>query len=236
MRDFLSLLSIASLGFVLQNCAPVYVPNTINTGMVTQKGDIAGALHISNAIDLHLAWGIDSNLMAFGSYQNFKIEPTTVSWSNGSSTEVGGSRSNMVELGGGYYNRFGQKNRGLIEGFGGFGYGSSSTKEGFGGSYQKYFAQTSLGFVGQHFEALYSLKPAYVSFTNKTEGLSENIPNPVSDLFIENAVTLRFGSPQIKFTTQFGISIGTDQDLSPYEYMPFRLSAGFVVRLNRFNL
>lgn len=236
MRLFIAFFSLMSLGLVLQNCAPVYVPNTINTGMVGQKGDIAGAFHISNALDLQLAWGIDSNLMVLGSYQNYKVEPTTVSWGNGNSTQVGGSRSNMIELGGGYYNRFGKKQRGLFEGLSGFGYGSSSTEEGFGGSYQKYFAQTSVGFVGQHFEALYSLKPAYVVFTNQTTNLSANIPNPVSDVFIENAMTLRFGSPNIKFTTQFGISIGTDEALSPYEYMPFRLSAGFVVRLNRFNL
>lgn len=215
----------------LQQCAPVYVPNTINSGMVNNKGDIAGAVHLSNAIDLQFAYALDSHFMAFSSYQNYNINPTTVSFSNGSTTEIGGSRSNMIELGGGYYTRFGSQKRGVFEGLGGGGVGRSSSEQSVG-TYAKVFLQPSLGFIGKRFEALYSLKPAWVVYENKSSELDEGIPNPLSDFFIENAITMRLGGPNIKFTSQMALSLPTNEGIAPYEFMPVRVSAGFIFRFN----
>lgn len=232
MKSIFFFLVLGSLLIIADSCAPIYVPSTINTPALREKGDAMGAVHLSNALELQGAYAVDSHFLVMGAFQSYKIDPTSINWSNGTITTTGGSRSNMFEFGGGYFNRFGKNENGLFEVLAGGGIGYSNTSdERYHGFVQKGFLQPGIGFAHKNIQAIFTLRPSLVRIDNKNHSENSGIKNPASQLFAEPAITLRAGADLVKFNLQMGIAIPKDNTF-PYDYSPLRITAGMVFKFN----
>ena len=101
---------------VLSSCSSVYMPNTPNTPMLTNKGELYSGGHINfkgNA-SFTSAYAVTDHIgiLLNGSFMNQNREKKAF-------------RNNILEAGGGYFTTFGEKNQRVLEIYGGLGRGSS---------------------------------------------------------------------------------------------------------------
>lgn len=193
------------------------------------------AVHLSNAVEVQGAYAIDSHFLVMSAFQSYKIDPTSINWSSGPSTTTGGSRSNMFEFGGGYFNRFGKSENGLVEVLAGGGLGFSNTSdERFRGLVQKGFIQPGIGFAHKNVQLIFNLRPCLVRIDNQNHDVNSGIKNPANQIFTESALTFRAGADLVKFNLQMGIAVPKDRSF-PYDYSPLRITAGMVFKLNLLN-
>ena len=112
--------------FLLTGCVTLYKPNTINSPLLKEKGDLHAAaafgLSGSGLYNIQSAYAVSDHIgiMINGMYHNSEFS------SNNNSME----RLNMYfgEAGGGYFSTFGKNNKGLFQCYGGMGYGSTTDK------------------------------------------------------------------------------------------------------------
>src|SRR5690606_38812248 len=101
---------------VLSSCSSVYMPNTPNTPMLTNKGELYSGGHINfkgNAsFTSAYAVTVHMGILLNGSFMNQNRKKKAF-------------RNNILEAGGGYLNTFGEKNQRVLEIYGGLGRGSS---------------------------------------------------------------------------------------------------------------
>jgi len=238
------ILAIAIL--VVSSCAPCYyAPSAQNVPLFTEKkqGKLSGGYKIGSytqGCDFQTAVSITDHLGIIANYSFFKGRDAVIDDNKDYSDRF---RSNMFEVGMGYYQVFHQKM--VFEAYAG--YGSDNihndyTSEYGGGSSSlhssSFFLQPALGVCWEHVELAFSTRLRVLNFT-KADYNSKNHSsswyaindiklNPVH-AFIEPAFTARFGGENVKFQIQVGISnhIGRETAI---DYDPFNFNMGLVFR------
>lgn len=199
----------------VNSCAPLYVPNSINTPMLSEKRDYNAAASYGLAgLDLHTAYALNDKIgiMVNGSYMNETSDSTD-----------NFHKHIFVETGAGYYKTFGKFIQ--FEAYGGYGIGrinsyqASGEFSSFADTYvNRLFLQPSLGFKIKYFEI--SLTPrtvmAFVSQNNKRE----------TGIFVEPTILLKGGSQNIKLIAQLGLSYMINHNSNTFNYEPFIFSFG----------
>ena len=196
-------------------CAPLYVPNVVNTPMLTEKGDLNASLHAGlSGYDAQGAYALTENIavMLNSSFMN-----STSDSSNNYHKHI------FVEAGAGYFKPLGEF--GLFEVYSGYGLGKINSYQAtgdlmsFADTYvNRFFVQPSFGFVSPYFEAAIAPR-AVMAFVSQTTGRQ-------TGFFIEPTLVLKAGSPNLKLTSQIGLSYMLNQYETSFFYQPFIFSIG----------
>ena len=210
--NFAFILAIVFISIIQTGCV-VYVPNVINTPLLSNKGDIQANLNIGESgFDPQLSAAVSDHvgIMLNGSYR-FNAD-------NSSYNEV----HRFIEAGAGYYTQF--ENVGRFEVYGGAGFGNLKTIGGGDNtslqdldvdSY-RLFLQPDIGVKTRYFEGSLASRLVwlYLDLGNETK----------TNFFIEPAITLKGGAKDVKAVLQFGYSFQTSYIDNIYD--PLLLSIG----------
>jgi hypothetical protein len=206
----------------LVSCAPAYVPNTINTPLLSNKGEIQAGLNYGlSGFDPQAAYALTDHigLMINGSFRN-----------NTSDSSDSYHRHAFVEGGGGYYTRIGGAGR--FEVYGGYGY--SRLQAYFDGDiWIKYanvyshrlFLQPAVGFTTKVFDLSFASRVVLVSMHQ--EDVQENV------FLFEPALTLKLGYKYVKGVVQFGLSFPNSSVSVDFGYQPIMFSIGVQADLRK---
>jgi hypothetical protein len=206
--------AVALLG-VLVGCKTVYVPNTVNAPLLSQKGELRANLSANN---LQAAYAIADGVgvMANGFWQKSSTD-------NPDSGQDG--KGYLLEAGVGHFRNLGDLF--LFETYGGLGIGSvehdnwekvngARSDYRYKASALKGFVQPSLGITRPFFDAalstrLVALRPYSVEAVNYPDArLQADDLYGLQDhtfVFVEPAVTLRAGYKWVKLFVQYGFSL-----------------------------
>ena len=232
----------------LTSCKPnAYLPNTIHTPLLKEKGEIRATVNFSN---VQLAYAVTDKIgiMANGQFSTLSQTTTNVT-STGDLIEEDITKQTLGEIGVGYFKPIGTN--GVFEVYGGGGYGnvninSSSTFPGSVGNYQrtlttlatKFFLQPSIGLTNEIFDLAFTPRLTGMMYDNRTlDGypideldivkiLEDDGLNTLTGLhmFFEPGVTFRVGYKWIKFQTQiFYVAQISGEDIS---YIPLQFHIG----------
>lgn len=218
-----ALRNISSMALVfLISCAPVYVPNAINTPLLTQQHDasLQGSFGF-NGYDAQAAY---SPLKGLGIMANAGF------YDSNTFTHT------FFEGGAGYYGSF--ENTGRYEVYGGFGNGNTVLNNNIladriTGNYNRIFIQPSIGAKTNVFEGSFTPRLVYVNFYDLK--LDNYTNTPLSSVYIEPVVTAKVGYKFAKFFIQFGLSLHTENALSIYS-SPFLFNMGLNLSFSKLYL
>ena len=200
---------------IIKGCAPAYVPNVINTPLLSNKGEIQAGIHTGvSGTDPQFAYAITDNIgiMLNGSFANRTSDSTDDF-----------HKHQFVELGTGYYTKIGETGR--FETFGGFGYGKLQAK--FNNNLwnassdvnsSRLFIQPSIGATTDIFDGSFSSRFVMVNMhqaSNKSTGF-----------FLEPVLTGKIGYKYVKAVFQLGLSIPLNSANIDFNYQPFLFSIG----------
>ena len=225
---------------------PIYVPNSLNTVLLQEKGETNIGYNKSSAgYDIQSSYAILDNigLMANGIYfSNKRTEQNR--------------KHKLGELGIGYF--FNPKEYLVGEIFLGAGLGSNLIKEKISyfpflffiflpqlpeekdeedfvdvnADYFRLFLQPTLGLRKQILEGGFSLRMFYINFYKIHHS---NIDFPRKNILLERVFFMKFGPPVFKFQMQFGDSFSLFRDPEDQRYIFYDnliYGAGFTIRLN----
>jgi hypothetical protein len=209
---------------VLQTSCVVYVPNVINTPLLSDKGEVQANLNIGvSGFDPQLSAAVSDHvgLMFNGSFR-FNTN------SNSAYEEV----HNFVEAGAGYFTEFEEKGR--FEVYGGVGGGNlKASNVDFWTSGPdievktfRAFVQPGVGFKTDNFEGSFASRLVLLNLDLGTE--------TATNFFIEPAFTIKGGSKNIKAVFQIGVSIPTGYHYDNF-YNPTLFSMGIQGTFGRKN-
>ncbi len=206
---------------LLPGCAPTYVPNVVNTPMLTNKGEFHANLNTGTAgFDPQLSYAITDNIgvMLNGSLENRHRDSTDSH-----------HRHKFVEFGAGYFTKF--SGLGRFETYVGYGRGTINAHydfifwESFSDvKYNRIFVQPAIGISTRWFDGSFALRMAYVDIfqlNHRTDGF-----------FMEPTVTVKLGYDYFKIVSQMGYSFPADNYVR-FDYEPFMFSVGVQVTLGR---
>ncbi len=210
-----ALIFLGILAVVFNSCAPLYVPNVINTPGLKEKGDFNTSVHVgTSGYDLQGAYAITDNIgvMINGSYLNHTAD---------SSDDY--HKHIFVEAGAGYYKPIGKYF--LFDVYGGYGIGKINSYqsvdifESFADTYvNRVFIQPSFGFFSPYFEIAIAPRTV-IALVSQPTGRQ-------TGFFIEPTVILKTGSSNIKVTSQLGLSFMLNEYYNSFLYQPFIFSIG----------
>ncbi|MBN1181420.1 MAG: hypothetical protein JXB49_03975 [Bacteroidales bacterium] len=216
LPGFIIILIIAS------SCAPAYVPNVVNTPMLSNKGDTKIAIHGGTAgFNPQFAIGITDNigLMVNGSFADRTSDSTD-----------NFHKHQFAELGIGYYKKLGRIGR--FETFGGCGYGKvkayydNAIWEDYANTeYIRAFLQPSIGLTTKVID--FSLTPRFV-MVNLTQSGHKDI-----GYFAEPVVTTKLGYEYFKITSQLGFSFPLNLSHIDFDYAPMIFAVGMQINIGR---
>jgi hypothetical protein len=226
-KKYILITSILFIAFFMSCTPPVYLPNSLNIPLLTEKDEFNIGLNgSSGGYDLQTSRAISGNvgLMVNGTY-------LSDSWSDNY------RRHKFAEFGIG---RFSHPDKYLVgEIYIGGGVGSNSLKEDLifdsedarvSANYIRLFIQGAFGAYTEGFEGGFSMRMCYVNFYKINYS---NIDFLRTKILFEPIVFFRFGPPVIQFETQFGFSLDPFEDpLEILFYDEFIFSLGFNIRLN----
>lgn len=242
MKKYLLITILIFIIFFISCTPPVYIPNSLNTPLLKEKGETNIGYNASFAgNDIQISYAISKNigLMTNGTYYSHVHEDQY-------------RKHKFGELGIGY---FYHPNKYIVgEIFIGAGLGANSIREEIvdlsflffffffpiseeegeeelldvSADYVRLFLQPTFGVYTEIFEGGFSLRMCYINFYEINHS---NIDFPKEKILFEPVVFLRVGPPNIKFQTHFGLSSTPFQDPEAY-YEDLILSCGFNVRLN----
>ena len=206
---------------ILNACAPAYVPNAINTPLLSNKGEIQASLNGGiSGFDPQVAYALTDHvgLALNGSFAN-RTSDSTDNY----------HKHNFVELGAGYYSKLGLIGR--FETFGGVGFGntrgdysnelwSSYTNS----SFTRLYLQPGIGIATSPFDGSLA---ARLVFVNMKQGSQKG-----TGFFLEPVVTLNMGFKYVKLFTQLGFSYPLKEEVE-FNYQPFIFSVGLHAYLFR---
>ena len=244
--------SFVLAGTVLTSCRPnAYLPNTIHTPLLKEKGEIRATLNTSN---VQLAYAVTENIGIMANGQYSTMRQTTTS---GNEAEKDVSTQTVGEIGVGYFSPFGAN--GVFEVYSGGGYGQVHIHSTLTGSAvrdydrtlntfaTKFFLQPSLGFSNTPFDLAFTPRITGMIYGNRTlDGypVDELTKNSIlaSDgldkleglhMFFEPGLTFRVGFKWVKLQTQVfyvGQFIGEKTT-----YIPLQIHFGLHVNIaNRY--
>jgi hypothetical protein len=197
LLNFAFILAIVFISIMQTGCV-VYVPNVINTPLLSNKGDVQANLNFGESgFDPQLSAAVSDHvgIMLNGS---FRLN---------ADNSVYGEVHNFVEAGAGYYTQF--ENVGRFEVYGGAGFGNlKATYTGDLFSQPnldvhtfRLFLQPDVGVKTRYFDG---------SFASRLVWLNLDMGNETNtNFFIEPAITLKGGAKNVKAVLQFGYSIQT---------------------------
>lgn len=201
------------------SCAPLYVPNVVNTPMLTEKDDVNASVHLGlSGVDVQSAYAVADNIgvMFNGSFMFDNSEQTD-----------NYHKHVFVEMGGGYFKPLGE--HGVFEMYGGYGIGKINSYHATGGLssfsdvyINRFFIQPGIGFTSDYFEAILSPRTV-VALISQEDYFQKGY-------FIEPTVTFKLGAEHVKFIAQIGLSFLMDDVIFNYE--PFLFSFGIQASFN----
>lgn len=214
------------IGFILSlwifaSCSPAYVPNVVNTPLLSNKKEIQASLYSGvSGFDLQSAYALTDHIgiMANGSFIN-----------NRNDSLENFRKHNFGELGVGYFSKIG--NNGRFEVFSGYGTGKVQAEfennlwqSDAYANYSRIFIQPSVGAATDYFDGAFSPRFVMVKIQQNNEHFTE--------YFAEPTLTGKVGYKYVKAVLQFGISIPMTE-YPDFNYNPFLLSLGIQAYLNR---
>jgi len=197
------------------------VPNTINTPLLTNNGEIQVALNAGlSGFDPQATYAISDNIgvMLNGSF----ADRTSDSSDNF-------HKHRFLEIAPGYYQTIG--NSGRFEVFGGYGFGrlqaeyESLWMSRSDVNSNRIFLQPTIGAVTDIFDG--SLSTRFVLVTLHEDDTRN------SGLFFEPVLTGKLGYKNIKGIMQFGLSLPLNSDEIQFEFQPLLFSIGLQFTINR---
>lgn len=207
---------------ILSSCSPLYIPNMVNTPMLTQAGEVqlAGSVGLSGT-DVQAAAAITDNIGALANYTN--SDYGTESGSNSFLQQFG-------EIGAGFYDRLGQFGR--FEIFGGQGFGTLTANHDVErwdfkrmATLNRTFVQPSIGLTSDALDLSFSTRFSYLN----VQGGSQSFNN----YFLDPTLSLRLGYKNVKLTTQAGLSFQLVDNMDFIDYQPFMFNIGILLYLSR---
>ena len=214
----------------LASCAPVYTPNVINTPLFTEKGESQINMSVGlNGYDPQLAFALTDHvgIMINGCYQNKQDDSSTVN-------SIEWHKHIFAEAAIGYYYPIEEKYR--LEIFGGVGQGTvwshfenNFVSKNAKANYTRYFLQPNIGICTDYYEVSFSPRLSLVDMQLYDEEMSAFNTTGI-DIFVEPAITAKFGYKFIKFFVQTGFVLSLSQNVG-YNHKPFFFSAGLHAKI-----
>ncbi len=210
-----NILYVTVMILIISGCATAYVPNIINTPLLSNKGEVQAGVHTGlSGTDLQFSYAVTDNIgvMLNGSFANRTSDNTDDF-----------HKHKFVELGTGYYTKIGENGR--FETFGGYGYGK--LKADFNNSLwnthldvntSRFFVQPAIGVTTDIFDG--SLASRFVMVK------MHQASNKTTEFFFEPVITSKVGYKNVKAVFQLGFSIPLISDNIDFNYQPFLFSIG----------
>ena len=207
------------------SCKTGYIPNSVNTPMLSQKGEFqASALYSTSSLNVQTAYALTDKvgLMINGNYHfrewEDEFDPTFINYYE---------RSAFGELGGGYtFVRTSNFQFDLYAGLGGGRLQSiypDDSDFSFDGFNFRGFIQPSLGLVNKIVEITFTPRFSYVHVFNTNIGLGTEV---YKDVFIEPHFVAKVGYKNVKFVTQVGLVLPTPLFDASVGANPFNIGIG----------
>ena len=214
-------------------CAPVYLPNTVNTPLLTKRHDTRLAVYASPATgyDAQTAYAVTNHIgvMFNGSYRNKR---PTYQYSDY-------NRNYLFEGAIGYFKAV-KKQR--FEIYAGYGFGQNDSRFrniNSGAPHDSYldnstittanikkaFLQATLGTAYRNFEIAATTRYTFINIDDFYKA------DDVQGFFIEPVTTLKIGLKHLKIVSKAGFSIGGYLTDVRYDHQPLILSAGLEVSI-----
>ena len=205
-------------------CAPAYVPNVINTPLISKAGEFNASIYTgTSGIDPQLSLGVTDH---FGIMLNGSFASRT------SDSTDDFHKHFFVEMAPCYYSVF--EENGRFELYGGFGFGKIQAEfdnnlwiSRSNVSYYRFFLQPSIGYASNYFDASLATRIVMVNIQQES--------NRNTGFFFEPAGTIKVGMPSFKFVFQLGVSVPVNSDRIEFNYQPFMFSVGLQGTLGRMN-
>jgi hypothetical protein len=222
---------------ILTGCVTLYKPNTINSPMLKEKGELntSASLAMSGCglVNIQSSYAISDHMgvMLDGMYHTKQLNVTD------SSVE----RLNILfsQLGAGFFSEFGNNNYGLFQCFGGVGYGitrdklnnSYSINPEVSANYLNVFIQPGLAVNYYFMDIAFDLRVNYVHLFNINSYLIDPFEWWAADskfytdttlnfMLLEPAMTIRVGDGKIKGLVQLGATFPIVNPDSYYNVSP----------------
>jgi hypothetical protein len=189
------------------SCSPVYLPNAVNTPLLSEEGEIQASAQINTSgTNVQFAYAPTDHL-------GLMINGNTISIYENSDYDR--RRHIFGEAAAGYFQKLGK--RGRFSAFGGLGFGNINPVNAPLPSFNfiRGFVQPSIGLKTDVFDFGASSRFSYVQFTDLSTG---------EGFFIEPALTAKLGYKNIKLMTQMGFSIPLSN--IQFEHNPFIFGFG----------
>ncbi len=243
---YTNLTTLLLIVFIFSGCQLMYVPNAQNVPQFEEKGEVKAHLGYRN-FQLGYSYGENLGIVANGYYR--KNEP---------SIQIGGaeakliSKNTLIEVGSGYFDRFGEKNEGTMSVYGGLGTGKGEYSEKildqnnnidefrqYTNGFTSAFLQGALGKASENVEVAFSTRFKALSFSGAD---TTNYPatrlrnNDIYQLddqpffFLEPALTLRVGNEYFK--THGQLIYANKLTSESLNYRSLVLNLGFVFYLH----
>lgn len=201
-------------------CAPAYVPNVVNTPMLTERNDLNLAVYTGTAgFDMQGSFAISDNI---GIMVNGSLADRT----NDSTDNY--HKHAFFEFAPGYYTKFGSS--GVVEIYGGYGqgwvdsyYNSSIFLNYSKANISRVFIQPGVGATTSVFDGNFSSRLVLVTINQ--DNISE------TGFFLEPVLTGKIGYKWFKFVAQMGLSVPFNSNDIHFEYQPFMISLGMQLNL-----
>jgi len=214
-----SILLFASAIFLINSCAPAYVPNVINAPMLTNQGEIQAAIHFgTSGFNPQFAYAFTNHL---GIMLNASFLDMT---SDTSSTSDFYHKHSFFEFGPGYYTNFGSS-RFKFGTYGGVGFGKINAEyenEIWNSRVEvkctRLFLQPTVGVTSKIFDLGISTRFVVVTFNQDSE--------KDTGIMFEPALTAKLGWDHIKAVGQIGLSYPLNSDNIHFVYQPGLVSLG----------
>ena len=211
--------AIALLSILLGSCSTYYIPNTLNTPLFKEKGDMKASLNVGlSGFNPQIAYAVDENIgiMLNGS---FTEENNSNSYSN-----------NFLEAGVGYFDTIPETSHGRFEIYGGAGYGNITIENSRIITQKvnttRIFIQPAVGISSDIFDGSFATRLVMVN--HKQDSIS------LTNYLFEPAISLGLGYKYLKFTTQFGLSLPmTSIADTEIDYIPFIFSFGINIDIGK---
>ncbi len=191
--------------FLLTSCAPVYVPNAVNTPLLTEKNQfqIKAGIGLSGT-DIQSAYALTDHFAVMANY-NFR--------NNTAKEDENGSKGRLGEAAIGLF--FPSPKKAVIyEIYTGFGYGygkysdigSGTFDKSAEGSFNRFFIQQNFAYHFLFVDLIQATRASFVNFYKYNEsGFSTALTKNKSAWFIEPTLTLKAGKA-IKVYYQVGVT------------------------------
>lgn len=237
--NFWYVLSILSI-LITTSCKTAYVPNTINTPLLQNAGEVR--LSVDQGVNAQAALAVTNHI---GIIANSMFIPTQKN-KNDNDVKVSEGKGYMLEAGIGYFKAKPMDNLGsklVMELYGGGGWGKVTwdnieQSKKYTNTATRLFFQPGIGWSSRFIEVALTPRLSALSFNDPTgnytvdELKKENLPYSDSPMFVffEPAITVRGGYKWIKAQVQLGRSFKLGKQELDYKNSIFNI--GIILDLN----